>query len=253
MKKLVVLCILVGFIVVMIFGSIYWKKQVALTIRESSSKEVPSPAKKSSEQETTAAKKQVLRPLPKHFPAAAADKLQTNHQLFLIVLGDRAADGWPVKLEEKLNGAYGEGVWTVTGQEWHGERMTEDLLHMRVSEIAELQPDMILLEIPSLSGHAETESRNLFTNVEGVLQKLQAQLPDCTVILQPPSPVYDAKLLEELTRLAEQNGYLYNDRWSAWSAASAEEILNYLKNEGAMTEEGKELRAQAVSRYFIEE
>lgn len=245
----------------------YWNHQVNLATKESSI-QVKTTRDSTHTKESTAqvkttdiVEKRVLRTLPNHFPDSLANKLQMEQKLSLMVIGDAAtssAPTWPAKLKEELDHAYGEGVWTITVKEWDGKGTEKFLAHNRLSEISVLKPDIVLFEVPLITDNLETESGHLLTNVQAILRQLRTKLPNCTVVLQPPTPVYHAKYygkeIEALQQIAEQNQYLYNDRWAPWPSASSAEILNYLKHQESLpNEQVQELRGKAVSRYFTEE
>jgi hypothetical protein len=252
MKKVFACLAIAGFVVAVIAGTIHWNNQISHV-----TKAVDQTEKGKEEKQASAGKE-----LPSYFPAAAAEQLKNNKKLSLVIVGDEATstdpEGWPAKLQNQLRKAYGENVWNVTVKQWKGETTEKLLKNKRISEITSLKPDILLLEVPLLTDNVQTGNGKSILHTQKILNEVKTELPNCTIILQPPNPVYKGqyypKAVEALKQFAEQNKYAYIDHWSAWPGTTSTDILQYLqKPVGFPNTKGQDIWAGAVSKYFIGE
>ncbi len=139
----------------------------------------------------------------------------------------------------------------------YGDMTTKEALEANVDkEIIDAKPDILLWEPFILNNNGVIEIEDTLQQIDTIIQNIQSALPDVTVMLQPPHPIYNATYyptqVEELKTFAREKGYTYLDHWKAWPDYKSEELNDVVnENTDLPNERGHQLWADFLIGYFI--
>jgi hypothetical protein len=256
-KNILTLLLLVASVGFLIFGRIHWQHKVHESIQQAlAESENPMQAEGTGNQYDRRIN------YISHLPPDVQDKIKqaihTAQPVRLVIAGSEATsasqEAWPNLLKKQLEAAYGPQVFSVTVKEYKGMTTKTAISSNIDQDIIALKPDILLFEPFILNNNGVFDIADTLADVTTILKRIQSSLPNITIMLQPPNPVYNAKYyplqVEELKKFAEQNGYIYLDHWSQWPDYRSADIQNYLDN-GLPNQEGHRLWADFLIDYFI--
>ncbi len=212
-----------------IAGSIYWNEKTAVSGSGEisvSPKENDTVKKESKEPEEPAVsikpseKKRLLGYTgnwPEQAQEAFAKALDSGESFRILLAGSdtkgEADKSWSTLVESKLKETYGEHIevivkhYPMTSREFIDEGLDK--------ELAELEPDMTLLEPFTLMDNGVVEISSSHSHLDDIAETLSDNNPGHTLVIQPPYPLYQASYypvqVDALKKHAESN-YLYTSK-----------------------------------------
>jgi hypothetical protein len=237
-------------------GQIYWQKKIDQSIQHAMTEEKGSAQTVDNEDEVM----KYAANLPPEVQKKVKNAIHKNKPVRLVIVGSKAISSskksWPALLTNKLEAAYGKRVFQVVVKEY-GEMTTKEALEAKVDqEIIKAKPDILLWEPFILNNNGMVAIDETLKDIETMIESITSALPDVTIILQPPNPIYNARYypaqVEEFKTFAAENGYLYLDHWKAWPDYKSDELNNHVDRQtGLPNENGHRLWADFLINYFI--
>jgi hypothetical protein len=244
----------ISFIIV---GQIYWQKKIDQSIQHAMAEE------KGSAQTVDNEDDEVMKyaaNLPPEVQKKVKNAIHQHQPVRLVIVGSKAISSseksWPALLTNKLEATYGKRVFEVVVKEY-GEMTTKEALEANVDqEIINAKPDILLWEPFILNNNGVVAIDETLEDIETMIENITSALPDVTMMLQPPNPIYNARYypaqVEEFKTFATEKGYLYLDHWKAWPDYKSEELNNNVDRQtGLPNENGHHLWADFLINYFI--
>lgn len=239
-----------------IAGQLYWQEKIDDTVKQAMA-EAP-------KQEAIVENESKLMKYADQLPAEVQKKIEnaihTNRPVRLVIAGSKAisssANSWPALLKNELESTYGKQVFEVVVKEY-GDMTTKEALDENIDkEIIDAKPDILLWEPFLLNNNGVIEIGDALQQIDAIIQNIRSALPDVTMMLQPPHPIYNARYypsqVEQLQSFAKEKGYIYLDHWKAWPDYKSEEINDVVnENTDLPNEQGHQLWADFLIDYFI--
>ncbi|WP_338470969.1 SGNH/GDSL hydrolase family protein [Niallia sp. XMNu-256] len=251
MKQIIAVLSIIATIVILVLGQMHWNSKTTVSV--------------ASEGVADGGKNTEIDSLLAHttqWPADSVKKFQEKAQagepFHIAFLGSNAlregTDTWPELVKTALNETYGKHVtvsifsYNLTSTVYVNEE--------KVEEIVAVEPDMVIFEPFTLKDNGEVVSEDSLENTAHVLAVINESLPETTVILQPPHPIYNAfhypRQVEALAGFAADNGIPYLNHWEAWPDPKTEEIKSYLTEDASQpSTQGHEVWAQYLIDYLV--
>jgi hypothetical protein len=246
----------VSCILFIIAGQAYWQKKIDQTIEKAIAEETGST--QAVDHEANIMK--YAANLPPEVQKKVKNAIHKNKPVRLVIVGSKAIssseNSWPALLKNELEAAYGKRVFQVVVKEY-GEMTTKKALEANVDkEIINAKPDILLWEPFILNNNGVIAIDETLKDIETIIGSITSALPDVTMMLQPPNPIYNAKYypaqVEEFQTFAKEKGYIYLDHWKAWPDYKSEELNNNVDRQtGLPNENGHRLWAGFLINYFI--
>jgi hypothetical protein len=241
-----------SFIVV---GNLYWHKKIDATVRQAMAEATEFSKEQATDERMTYAKK-----LPKEVQAKIKRAIETNRPLRLVIAGSEATpaakDGWPALLKQQLEATYGNEVFQAVVKEYKGMTTKQAIDENIVEQLIEEKPDILLWEPFLLNNNGVIDMNDTLEHIDAMIQTITDTLPDVTIMLQPPHPIYNATYYPEQVKqfqaFAKEKGYIYIDHWQAWPDYKSEELNQYVDPDTDLpTKDGQERWAGFLADYFI--
>lgn len=125
-----------------------------------------------------------------------------------------------------------------------------------VKQVITSNPDLLLFEPFVFNDNGVLSIDDTFYYLEQILTELEEALPETTIVLMPPNPIYKptfyAQQIEALQDFAEENEYLYADHWQNWPDIDDETINEHLEN-NRPNEQGHQVWADFMVTYLLSE
>lgn len=243
----------VSFIIV---GQLYWQKKIDDTVKQAMAE---APKQEASDENESKLMKYADQ-LPAEVQKKIENAIHTNRPVRLVIAGSKAisssANSWPALLKKELESTYGKQVFEVVVKEY-GDMTTKEALDENIDkEIIDAKPDILLWEPFLLNNNGVIEIGDALQQIDTIIQNIRSALPDVTMMLQPPHPIYNARYypaqVEQLQSFAKEKGYIYLDHWKAWPDYKSEEINDVVnENTDLPNEQGQRLWADFFIDYFI--
>ncbi|MGM0754191.1 MAG: SGNH/GDSL hydrolase family protein [Bacillota bacterium] len=200
-----------------------------------------------------------LNYLPPELKEAFKKKIEGNEPVHLVILGSSSTPGkegaWPKELEKALLDTYGHDLIKVTLKEIAGktsEQVVKEELH---KPLAEMKPDILLLEPFLLYDNGEIRMSSRIKNLETILGDFKKQNPEVTFIIQPANPIpgayYYPQEEADLEKYTREKKYVYLNHWDAWPDYNNKEIKDYLSEGNIPNEKGNKVWLDYLMKYFI--
>jgi hypothetical protein len=258
-KHVLTLLLIISCVGLIILGHIHWQQKVHHSVQQAMTESTHS-----MHEEVAEGKESQLMKYAAHLPKEVQEKIKkaihTNHPVRLVIVGSEAtsssADGWPHLLKKQLESTYGSRVFSVTVKEYKG-MTTKTAIESNIDqEIIDLRPDILLFEPFILNNNGVIEINDTLEEITTILTSIKSSLPNVTIMLQPPHPIYDAKYyplqVDELKKFAKENRYIYLDHWSQWPDYRSVEIKKYLDVTNSLpNKNGHRVWANFLIHYFI--
>ncbi|WP_368503218.1 hypothetical protein AB3N04_13245 [Alkalihalophilus sp. As8PL] len=135
-------------------------------------------------------------------------------------------------------------------------RLTTDVVIEEgyVDEVIATTPDIILFEPFILNNNGNIFIEDSLEMTELIMSSFEQSLPDTTIILMPPNPLYGTIFYQEqvstLKTFADENDYLFANHWEAWPPTDNENLEDHL-TDGRPNTEGHEIWASYMIDYLI--
>uniref|UniRef100_C5D960 SGNH/GDSL hydrolase family protein n=1 Tax=Geobacillus sp. (strain WCH70) TaxID=471223 RepID=C5D960_GEOSW len=252
---LLTVLLLVSCVSFIIAGQLYWQKKIDDTVKQAMAE---APKQEAIENESKLMK--YAAQLPSEVQEKIKNAIHTNHPVRLVIVGSEAISSseksWPALFKNELESTYGQQVFEVVVKEY-GEMTTKEALEANVDkEIIDAKPDILLWEPFILNNNGVIEIEDTLQQIDTIIQNIQSALPDVTIMLQPPHPIYNARYypsqVEQLQSFAKEKGYIYLDHWKAWPDYKSEELNDVVnENTDLPNERGHQLWADFLIDYFI--
>lgn len=245
-----------SFIVV---GHLYWQKKIDATVRQAITEATESSQGQAAHEEETKLMAYAKK-LPAEVQAKIKRAIETNRPLRLVIAGSEATsaskDGWPALLEQQLDATYGSKVFQVIVKEYKGMTTKQAIDQNIAEQLIEEKPDILLWEPFLLNNNGVIDINDTLAHIDTMIKTITAALPDVTVMLQPPNPIYNATYYPEQVKqfqaFAKEKGYIYIDHWQAWPDYKSEELNKYVDpNTDLPTKDGQKCWADYLAGYFI--
>jgi hypothetical protein len=253
---LLTVLLLVSCVSFIITGQLYWQKKIDDTVKQAMS-EAP---KQEAIDENESKLMKYADQLPSKVQNKIKNAIHTNRPVRLVIVGSKAISSseksWPALFKNELESTYGKQVFEVVVKEY-GDMTTKEALEANVDkEIIDAKPDILLWEPFILNNNGVVEIDETLKDIETMIESITSELPDVTMMLQPPHPIYNATYyptqVEELKTFAKEKGYIYLDHWKAWPDYKSEEINDVVnENTDLPNERGHQLWADFLINYFI--
>jgi hypothetical protein len=198
--------------------------------------------------------------LPLEAQKKVKNAIHKHQPVRLVIAGSKAISSseksWPALLKNELESIYGKRVFEVVVKEY-GEMTTKKALDENLDkEIIDAKPDILLWEPFILNNNGVVAIDETLTDIETMIESITSALPDVTIILQPPNPIYNAKYyplqVKAFKTFANEKGYIYLDHWKAWPDYKSEELNDVVnENTDLPNEQGHQLWADFLIDYFI--
>lgn len=198
---------------------------------------------------------ETIKNLPQVLQTKIKQAIETKKPLQLVIAGDEAVTGWPDALAKSLQDTYGPGVFQMTVKSYP-QKTTKDWVTEKVSDdIASSKPDILLYEPSLLVDAGILGKQQTINNISLILDEIKKVVPDVTILVQPPNPLYQAKYYPSTVQLLKNSmrskGIIYLDHWKNWPNPNGADILNYLeKPNGWANAKGQQVWAQYLADYF---
>jgi K+-sensing histidine kinase KdpD len=239
-----------------IVGQTYWQKKINRSIEQAIAEE-----KESTQAANTAAVTKYASNLPPEVQEKIKTAIHKKKQVRLLIVGSNALssadqDSWPDLLAHELDETYGKGVFVVTVKEY-GKTTTRQARETNLDEeIIQSKPDILLWEPFILNNNGIIAIEDTLDDIETMIKNITKELPDVTVMLQPPHPIYNATYYPEQVKLfqafAKEKGYIYIDHWEAWPDYQSEKLNKYVDPDTDLpTKDGQQRWADFLIDYFI--
>lgn len=252
---LLTVLLLVSCVSFIIAGQLYWQKKIDDTVKQAMAE---APKQEAIENESKLMK--YAAQLPSEVQKKIKNAIHTNRPVRLVIVGSKAISSseksWPALFKNELESTYGKRVFEVVVKEY-GDMTTKEALEANVDkEIIDAKPDILLWEPFLLNNNGVIEIGDALQQIDTIIQNIQSALPDVTVMLQPPHPIYNARYypsqVEQLQSFAKEKGYIYLDHWKAWPDYKSEELNDVVnENTDLPNERGHQLWADFLIDYFI--
>ena len=269
MKKILLVILSIITISTVIGGKYHWNQKVD-AVQASVDKEKKDENRKEikitneeeleiEEKKETLIKLDKLNFLPKELQPIFSRVIEKNRPVHLMIAGSASTSSndvaWPNKLKMKLLDTYGDSLIKVTIKEISkktSQRVIEENIH---EEMAELKPDILLLEPFLLYDNGEIRMAERLKNLSIIIDSFKKMNPDIMIMIQPANPIYGAYYYpneeKDLERYSKQNEYIYLDHWAAWPDYRKKEIQDYLTKDNLPNKKGNEVWAKYLMKYFV--
>ncbi|CAM3922543.1 SGNH/GDSL hydrolase family protein [Mesobacillus zeae] len=263
MKRLIVALLAIGCVSITILGSLHWKEKTTVTTTPSIQADENSGNFKQTSQ-FPASSRETLIKKSSNWPEQAkenfAKSLKKKRPYVILLAGSTALgngeSGWSSIVAKNLNQTYGSEVKV----EIRAYDMTslEFLNQDKEDELAELKPDLTVLEPFTLKDNGNVRIEDTLSNISIIKSSLEKSNSDSTLILQPPHPLYQANYypvqVQSLKQYAEDNNLTYLDHWTAWPDSNSEELKSYIEEgQDTPSSKGHALWAEYITDYLISE
>ncbi|OIJ22342.1 hypothetical protein BKP45_06805 [Anaerobacillus alkalidiazotrophicus] len=214
------------------------------------------------------AQKERLRLITENMDDAVAElvigAVGNNEEIKIVITGSSVLeataemDSWPDIFMERLDEAYGHGVFSVEVVSY-GDKGSYEVLHEKGYHlVVEKSPDILVIEPLLLNDNGITRIEDTLKHLDRFIDEVREVHNDIVVIVQPPQPIFQPSYyLTQVTKLEEHSlakGYLYFDHWDMWPSIEDEALNEYiLDDQRTPNEDGHHLWANFVSHYFISE
>jgi hypothetical protein len=191
------------------------------------------------------------------------ESLNSDDSLSVTVFGstsitnaDDSLTSWPLLLESKISEFQGAPPIDITivdvGKTVSIEVLTSDYL----KQVIDSNPDVLLFEPFILNDNGSIRIEDSLEALDLMLQYITARLPDTTIVLMPPNPLYGANFyltqIERLQQFALDHEYIYADHWQHWPSTEDTALNDYVEN-ARPNEEGHALWAEAMLEVLTNE
>ena len=237
-------------------GHLYWQKKIDATVRQAMTEATEFQVTHEQEAKRMAYAKK----LPAEVQAKIKRAIETNRPLRLVIAGSEATpaskDGWPSLFEQQLDATYGNKAFQVVAKEYKGMTTKQAIEENIAEQLIKEKPDMVLWEPFLLNNNGVININDTFQHIDTIIQTITDTLPDVTIILQPPHPIYNATYYPEQVKqfqaFAKEKGYIYIDHWKAWPDYKSNELNKYVDPDTDLpTKDGQKRWADFLAGYFI--
>jgi hypothetical protein len=198
-------------------GHLYWQKKIDNTVRQAMTEAAES-SKEQADREKETKLMAYAKKLPEEVQAKIKRAIETNRPLRLVIAGSEAVpaskDGWPGLLKQQLDAAYGSKVFQVIVKEYKGMTTKQAIDENIAQQLIKEKPDILLWEPFLLNNNGVIDINDTFKHIDTMIKTITAALPDATVMLQPPNPIYNAthypEQVKQFQAFAKEKGYIYN-------------------------------------------
>lgn len=209
-----------------------------------------------------------LEELTEGIPSAIAERiierLSSGETVSVLTVGSRSSTDyynegvtpWPELLEESLNEAYGEEVFTFNNVSF-GEYNSEEIVSQnRHSGLADTTADILLLEGFNWNDNlAVVTGEDAQGNLLAMIETASSENEELITAIQPSPPAFETSIypeqIEEFEQFVEDEGYIYIDHWEAWPGINDAELLDYVTEERMPNQSGHELWSNYLIQVFI--
>lgn len=184
------------------------------------------------------------------------DKLTDKEPFHILLVGSDAIGdqnlGLISPLKEALVSTYDQYV-TIDRYVYDGT--TSDYVEEEdYNSLIEKQPDMVLFEPFLLHDNNVVDISTTLTNINTVIKKTKAELPNVTFVLMPAHQIYDASLypmqVSDLEKYAETQDIPYWNHWEVWPDGKDEKVLDYIESTNGESKANKK-GYEVWSNYLI--
>ena len=266
MKKALIALTCIVCILCILAGKLHWEKKIDKTVEDAKSSVQSVHAEERTNSPADENHSDDLSKLTANFPESLSEKVlnavQEGETISIVAMGsDATVSGegtWTNRLQQRLNEAYGEGVFQLTVKSYGDDLSIEVVQQQKYEEVADLKPDILLLEPFVLNDNGLVAIENTLDSVEIIINAVKHASEDAVIMLQPPNPIHNATYypaqVEALQNYAEEQGIIYLNHWTNWPEQTSEDILNYLNEEtNTPNEKGHEVWAEYLAKYFTGE
>jgi hypothetical protein len=200
-----------------------------------------------------------LNYLPPELKETFKKKIEGDEPVHLMLLGSSSTSGkegaWPKELEKALLDRYGHDLIKVTLKEI-AEKTSQQVVKEELHKpLADMKPDILLLEPFLLNDNGEIRMSNRINNLETILGDFKKQNPEITFIIQPANPIagayYYPQEETDLEKHSRGEKYVYLNHWDAWPDYNSKELKDYLTEENIPNEKGNKVWLDYLMKYFI--
>jgi hypothetical protein len=244
----------ISFIIV---GQIYWQKKIDQSIQHAMTEEKGNAQTVGNEDDEVM---KYAANLPPEVQKKVKNAIHKNKPVRLVTVGSEATpaskDGWPALLKQQLDAAYGSEVFQVVVKEYKGMTTKQAIDENIAEQLIEEKPDILLWEPFLLNNNGVIDMNDTLEHIDAMIETITDTLPDVTIMLQPPHPIYNATYYPEQVKqfqaFAKEKGYIYIDHWQAWPDYKSEELNKYVDPDTDLpTKDGQERWADFLADYFI--
>lgn len=203
--------------------------------------------------------------LSSNLRALITTKYINDERIHMVAFGSRSLvdsqnEGitpWPELLQQTLNDGYGKKDFFEVETKSFGYLTSLQVLNEeRHVEIAELQPDIILIEPFIWNDNGEVATRDTIQSLRMMTDVFKREIENVILFVQPAQPVhgrlYYPKYVEELKEATEEMGIKYMDHWQDWPDINDDELLLFTNEEHRMpNQEGHQLWSDSVAKFFL--
>ncbi|MGG4169021.1 SGNH/GDSL hydrolase family protein [Rossellomorea vietnamensis] len=200
-----------------------------------------------------------LNYLPPELKNTFKKKIERKESVHLMIMGSSSTSGddgaWPKELEKALIDTYGHDLIKVTLKEIAEKTSKQVVMEGIHKPLAEMKPDILLLEPFLLYDNGEIRMPDRLKNLETILSDFKKQNPDITFIIQPANPIsgayYYPQEEADLEKYARERKYVYLNHWDSWPDNKSKELKDYLTDENIPNEKGNKVWLDYLMKYFI--
>lgn len=256
MNKIITMCVIVICICVIVLGNIHWKQKISSAQVQALEKNTEAPAAAKEEPEWMAQ--------AAAFPKPIKEKMnlfkETKKPVQIVAVGSESTPtdpaGWPQLVENSLNKAYGQGMFTLNVLSYREGTTITFISKDYVEQVSKFKPDMIIFEPFTLNDNGKVGLPNSLKNMKQIIGSFKRENPSAVIYLQPPHPIFNAthypKDVEALKAFAKENNLTYLDHWANWPDQKDKKIMNLLtENQAAPNAEGSKIWADYLTKYFV--
>lgn len=268
MKKVFAVAIFAICIFSIIAGKIHWDTKIKATsnpnqVIDNNNDETGTPTDHNSDDSGVSGDfTDLLTNFPENIATTIETKLESGDQLEMIAMGSAATaegDGtWTNLLQQQLDEAYGNGVFQLNAQSFGNDLSIDVTQEQKHIEVANLEPDILLLEPFLLNDNGVVAVDNSLESVGIIINAVESASEDVVIILQPPNPIHNAVYypgqVDALQAYAQEHDIIYLDHWTNWPDQTSDDILDYIDEEDSTpNEKGHEIWAEYIANYFTGE
>ncbi|SDO06218.1 SGNH/GDSL hydrolase family protein [Alkalicoccus daliensis] len=202
--------------------------------------------------------------IPAEIGERITERLSSDEAVSVLTVGSRSSadyynEGvtpWPELLEESLNEAYGEGVFTFNNVSF-GEYTSEEIVSQnRHRGLADTTADILLLEGFNWNDNlAVVTGEDAQENILAIIDTASSENEDLITAIQPSPPAFETSIypeqIEKFEQFVEDEGFIYIDHWEAWPGIDEAELLEYVTEERMPNQSGHELWSNYLIQSFV--
>jgi len=182
-------------------------------------------------------------------------RVEAGESVQMLIVGSEAIAGPAERFASEVRDAYGDLI----GVDVSTFDMTSERFVAEALESGEIDwkagYDIILYEPFTLQNNGKVVIENEHRHLLAVKELAESTVEDVSFLVTPPQPIYRAGYyltqIQALEKFTRARGIPYINHWSNWPNTGSEELLTYIDDTRAPTENGITAWSDALIAYFV--